>query len=126
MLGDGFALVVPPGTSPHLLTQARLTNATIRQVAILGREDATPVEPPIVGARDLRGDLAALLAGQPQGLYLLRPDRYVAAFLAADDIAAGSAEVERLMRETWPQQPAPFRPASATSDHARDPMTTSL
>jgi 3-(3-hydroxy-phenyl)propionate hydroxylase len=125
VLGDGFALVVPPGTSPHLLAQAHLTNETIRQVAILGREDATPVELPIVGVRDLRGDLAALLAGQPQGLYLLRPDRYVAAFLPADDIAAASAEVERLMRETWAQEPAPLRPASATNDDARHPMTAS-
>ena len=125
VLGDGFALVAPPGTPPHLLTQALLTNAAIRQVAVLGREDATPVALPVVGARDLRGDLAALLAGQPQGLYLLRPDRYVAAFLPADQIAAASADVERLIRETWTHDSAPLRPTSATSDDARRAMSVS-
>lgn len=100
VLADDFALVAPPGTPPNLLAQVRLPSASIRQVAVLDREDASKVELPIVAARDLRGDLAALLVGQTPGLYLLRPDRYVAAFLPADHIAAASAQIEKLTRKT--------------------------
>ena len=66
VLGDGFALVAPPGTSPGLLAQVKLGEAPpIRSVAVLDKEDASPVEAPAIAARDLRGDLARLLEANP-------------------------------------------------------------
>ncbi|HEY1544854.1 MAG TPA: bifunctional 3-(3-hydroxy-phenyl)propionate/3-hydroxycinnamic acid hydroxylase [Xanthobacteraceae bacterium] len=103
VLGDGCALVAPPGTAVNLLTRVRLDERLpFRLVAVLDKEDTSPVPPPVVAARDLRGDLAVLLAGQPAGLFLLRPDRYVAAFLPADRLEAAAQDVARLVCATWP------------------------
>jgi 3-(3-hydroxy-phenyl)propionate hydroxylase len=104
VMGDGFALLAPPGTPPELLAQIRLETEhapPIRQIAALDKEDASKVDAPAVAARDLRGDLAALLAGHPAGLFLLRPDRYVAAFFPADDIVTASDKLAKLMHDTW-------------------------
>ena len=98
VLGDGFALLAPPGTPARLLADVRIGDTLpLRRVAVLDKEDASPVEPPAIAARDLRGDLAQLLTAQAPGLFLLRPDRYVAAFLAADTIAADAAKVVQLI-----------------------------
>ena len=110
VLGDGFALVAPPGTPPAMLekaTRKETTGLPIRAVAVLDREDAAAAAPPIVAARDLRGDLAALLAGSPAGVYLLRPDRYVAAFFPAGDIESAPGAIATLVRNTWPHENRP-------------------
>jgi hypothetical protein len=73
-----------------------------RSVAVLDREDASPVEAPTVAARDLRGNLAQLLSGHSAGLYLLRPDRYVAAFFPIEEIQSAPDEIATLIRGTWP------------------------
>jgi 3-(3-hydroxy-phenyl)propionate hydroxylase len=106
VLGDGFVLLAPPGTAPSLLSQVCLdeaANVAVRHVAVQDKEDASVVGQGVVAARDLRGDLAQLLAGHPAGLFLLRPDHYVAAFFPAGD-AVGAAEViMAMMRGTWSQ-----------------------
>jgi 3-(3-hydroxy-phenyl)propionate hydroxylase len=110
VLGDGFALLAPPGTPPRILAGVRLNEAyrlPIRTVAVLDKEDASAAEAPIVAARDLRGDLARLLAGQSPGLYLLRPDRYVAAFFPVEDVQSAPDGIAKLISETWPQTLAP-------------------
>ena len=103
VLGDGFAILAPPGTSPQALGQIQLGDATprMRRVAVLDREDATAVEEGIVAARDLRGDLARFLAGHPSGLFLLRPDRYVAAFFPVDELWSATDAITDLLRSTW-------------------------
>lgn len=76
VLGDGFALLAPPGTSPKLLDAVELQSGVaspIRRVAVLDKEDASPVETPTVAARDLRGDLAKLLQGHPGGCFSCVP-----------------------------------------------------
>jgi 3-(3-hydroxy-phenyl)propionate hydroxylase len=102
VLGDGFALLAPPGTPASLLAQVSLDGVAlpIRRVAILDKEDAAAAAPPAITARDLRGDLAQLLAGHPAGLFLLRPDRYVAVFFPAESVASAGSEIARLTRET--------------------------
>ncbi len=118
VLGDGFALVAPPGTPAHLLAKVTLGGAAklpLRQVAILDKEDASSVEAPIIAARDLRGDLAQLLAGQPAGLFLLRPDRYVAAFFPVEEVARASERIANLLRETWRGEAKPQSAASAAA-----------
>jgi len=104
VLGDGFALLAPPGTPPQLLAGFGLAggdNLPLRVVAVLDKEDASPVETPVIAARDFRGELAKLLAGYPSGLYLLRPDRYVAAFFPAAEASAAAGGVAKLVRQTW-------------------------
>ena len=71
---------------------------------MLDKEDASAVVPPIVAARDLRGDLAALLTGYPQGLYLLRPDRYVAAFFPIQSLLSADDAIDKLVGETWTEE----------------------
>jgi len=105
VLGDGFALLAPPGTPPQMLANFRsgeVDKLPIRAVAVLDREDASPIELPTVAARDLRGDLARLLAGHSAGFYLLRPDRYVAAFFPVQDIQSAPDGIATLIRGTWP------------------------
>ncbi len=107
VLGDGFALLAPPGTTPQTFESVCLekTNRlSIRRVAVLDKEDASAVVPPIVAARDLRGDLAALLTGCPEGLYLLRPDRYVAAFFPIRSLLSADDAIDKLVGETWTEE----------------------
>jgi 3-(3-hydroxy-phenyl)propionate hydroxylase len=105
VLGDGFALLAPPSASPRLLRKIDLgaLGLPIRAVAVLDKEDATPVEPPVIATRDLRGELAELLSGQPPGLYLLRPDRYVAGFFPPAEVSAIVENIAGIVRATWPK-----------------------
>jgi 3-(3-hydroxy-phenyl)propionate hydroxylase len=102
-LGDGFVLLAPPGIPAQTLDSIppdAKTTLALRAVAVLDKEDASAVAPPAMAVRDFRGELAQLLAGQPPGLYLLRPDRYVAAFFPATDVSTAGAAIERLVRST--------------------------
>ena len=105
VLGDGFALLAPPGTSPPLLGKIDLgaLGLPIRAVAVLDKEDASPVEPPVIATRDLRGELAKFLSGQPPGLYLLRPDRYVAGFFPLKEVSAVVESIAGIVRATRPR-----------------------
>jgi 3-(3-hydroxy-phenyl)propionate hydroxylase len=119
VLGDGFSLLAPPGTSPKLLDAVELQSGVaspIRRVAVLDKEDASPVETPTVAARDLRGDLAKLLQGHPEGLFLLRPDRYVAGFFAADNIRSAARGIGKLFEQTWHR---PVTPATSAAQAER-------
>lgn len=112
VLGDDFVLLAPPGTSPKLLEEANLEGIALRKLVIFDKEEVPPVGSP-AGVRDVRGDLARLLGDRPQGLFLLRPDRYVAAFLEADRIGPALQDIARLIRDTGRRHRA--APADTTS-----------
>ena len=102
VLGDGFSLVAPPGTSTQLLQGVDAARGLkARLVAVLGREDTSTTADPIITVRDVRGDIATLLAPYPIGLYLLRPDRYVAACFAPHQSATMWKDIEMLCGSTW-------------------------
>ena len=101
VLGDGFTLVAPPGTPPDLLARAALESTGgvhVNRVAILAQDDCTTLGPRIIVARDLRGDLARLLKSYAPGLHLLRPDRYVAAYFAVDEMRSIQESLATLFR----------------------------
>ena len=109
LLGQEFAVVAPPGTSPRLLEDilpAPADALPLRYVAALDREDASQTDDRIVTARDVRGDLAGLLRGHPPGLFVLRPDRYVCAFFPVGQIGSIRAALQELAAATWRSGPA--------------------
>ncbi len=102
VLGDGFTLLAPPGISAALLAEADVKGLNpLRKVAVFDKEEALPAEAATAAARDVRGDLARLLHGRPQGLFLLRPDRYVAACFPVDRIESVSSGIATLIGTTW-------------------------
>jgi len=50
---------------------------------------------------DLEGEFSHSMKRFPAGLVLIRPDRYVAAFLGAENLEAGIPEVNGMIAETW-------------------------
>jgi 3-(3-hydroxy-phenyl)propionate hydroxylase len=115
LLGDGFVLLAPPGTPAQALDSVAggaEKALALRAVAVLDKEDAGAVAPPALAARDFRGELARLLAGQPAGVYLLRPDRYVAAFFPLADVASAGDAIARLVSSTQAQALAAREPLS--------------
>jgi 3-(3-hydroxy-phenyl)propionate hydroxylase len=115
VLGDGFVLLAPPGTPAQALDSVAggaETALALRAVAVFDKEDAGAVAPPALAARDFRGELARLLAGQPAGVYLLRPDRYVAAFFPLADVASAGDAIARLVSSTQAQALAAREPLS--------------
>lgn len=115
VLGDGFVLLAPPGTPAQALDSVACgaeTALALRAVAVFDKEDAGTVAPPALAARDFRGELARLLAGQPAGIYLLRPDRYVAAFFPLADVASAGDAIARLVSSTQSRAFAAREPLS--------------
>ena len=55
----------------------------------------------------LRGDIATLISPYPSGLYLLRPDRYVAAYFAPHQSGAMSKDIEMLCASTLGRTDSP-------------------
>ena len=112
----------PPRSAPRrrrwtwllvLAIAAVIVAGVVRGIRKSQADKTSAVEPPAVAARDLRGDLARLLAGHSPGIYLLRPDRYVAAFFPSEDISAASDGIATLVRGTWP---SPISGYAARSD----------
>lgn len=109
VLGDGFSLIAPPGTSVQSLEEAAdsVRGLPVRLVAVLDREDVSTTSRSVVAVRDVRGDIATLLSPYPSGLYLLRPDRYVAACFAPDQSGIMRKNIELLYTSTLQRSDAP-------------------
>jgi 3-(3-hydroxy-phenyl)propionate hydroxylase len=105
ILGDGFALLASPGLPPRLIEetcQSTPASMSLRFVAVTDKEDPSRPAPPVVTVRDIRGEMARLLSGHPPGLFLLRPDRYVAAFFPPEELSSIWRAITELFSRTGP------------------------
>jgi len=101
VFGDGFAFLATPGTPRSLLAAIPskiLECLNARRIAI-GIVDGSIGDGAVV--EDPSGELARILAGLPQGLLVVRPDRYVAVFLPAAQVHESVRRLERLIAGTW-------------------------
>jgi 3-(3-hydroxy-phenyl)propionate hydroxylase len=103
-LGNEFALVSLPQTAPSLFDQlpANLwTPLDLKRVAIRSPGDKSPSQNRVISVFDMDGAFSWSMKKVPPGLLFVRPDRYVAAHLPAENIEVGIREVEELIKRTW-------------------------
>jgi 3-(3-hydroxy-phenyl)propionate hydroxylase len=103
-LGNGFALLSLPQTPPSLFDRipADLWRSLgLQRVAIRAPGDSTPAPAGVTGVVDVEGEFSHSMRHMPQGLTLIRPDRYVAAFLSAGNLEEGIRAVDELIGRTW-------------------------
>ena len=109
-LGGGFALVAPSGTPPALFNQVPksfLESLQVRSVAILAPGDSAGAPAGVETVIDVGGE-----APKARGLILLRPDRYVAAFLPADALSEALRDLNLLLSATWATSAPLSQPSS--------------
>ena len=87
VLGDGFSMIAVPGTPASLLQE-------------IPSEFGAPLKIRRM-MLDRAGAVAAKLPDLPPGILLLRPDRYVAAFLPAHALTSAQDRIGKLFRQTW-------------------------
>jgi hypothetical protein len=103
-LGDGFALLAPPRTSPALfdqLPEGLLEKVNPRRVAVRPKDDSAPVPNGVMRVVDIRGEFARMLPEIPLGLVLIRPDRYTAAVIRQDHLQSDFHQIDALIAKTW-------------------------
>jgi len=102
-LGAGFALLALPQTPLNVFEEvpAELWAALrIQRVAVRTSSDETYSPADVTILRDQSGMFANSMKDLPPGLLLIRPDRYVAAFLRAGRIEEDSRAVSELIDRT--------------------------
>jgi 3-(3-hydroxy-phenyl)propionate hydroxylase len=103
-LGNGFALLSMPQTPPNLFDQlpAELWKPlNLQRVALRATGDSTPAPNGVIDVFDVEGGFSGSMRNFPPGLVVIRPDRYVAAYLPAEDLEAGLREADELIARTW-------------------------
>jgi 3-(3-hydroxy-phenyl)propionate hydroxylase len=103
-LGNGFALLSLPQTSPSLFDRlpAELWQPlNLRRIAIQGSGSSAPVPNGVTGLLDIEGNLSRSMKHVFSGLVLIRPDRYVAAYISAESLETGLREVDEMIARTW-------------------------
>ena len=103
-LGDDFALISLPQTPPSLFDRLPADlwpPLKLKRVAIQAPGDNTPAPNGVVCVSDVEGEFSHSMKRFPAGLVLIRPDRYVAAFLGAENLEAGIREVNGMIGLTW-------------------------
>jgi 3-(3-hydroxy-phenyl)propionate hydroxylase len=103
-LGSGFALLSLPQTPASLLDRlpAELWQPlNLQRVAIRTPGDTSPAPNGVTVAIDVEGEFSRSMKNIPPGLALIRPDRYVAAYLPAENLGAEIREVDEMIARTW-------------------------
>ena len=93
-----------PQTPPNLFDRlpAELWQPlNLQRVAIRGPGDSTTAPNGVTSVFDVEGDFSLSMKKFPPGLVLIRPDRYVAAYLPAENVDAGMGEVDEMIARTW-------------------------
>jgi 3-(3-hydroxy-phenyl)propionate hydroxylase len=103
-LGNDFALVSLPQTPANLFE--RLPAHTWqplkhKRVAIRPPGDRAPAPNEVTAVFDLQGEFSRSMQHLPPGLALVRPDRYVAAYLREENLEEEMREVEEMIARTW-------------------------
>ena len=103
-LGDQFALVSLPQTPAGVFEKLPADLWPLLQckrVVIRSPGDASPASDGVTRVRDFSGDFARAVKHCPPGILLIRPDRYVSAFLSARNLDGSRREVDELIGRTW-------------------------
>jgi 3-(3-hydroxy-phenyl)propionate hydroxylase len=103
-LGDHFALVSLPQTSPSVFQRLPADlwpSLKLHRVAIRASGDVSSAPDGVTNLYDTNGDFSRSMKSLPPGLLLLRPDRYAAAFLHMDDLKADIGEMSKIIARTW-------------------------
>jgi 3-(3-hydroxy-phenyl)propionate hydroxylase len=102
-LGDNFALVSLPQTPSTVFDKlpAELWgNLKIQRVAIRAPGDGNSPPGGFTSVHDISGEFSRAVESLPQGVALIRPDRYVAAYLDAANPGVGICSVDELIART--------------------------
>jgi 3-(3-hydroxy-phenyl)propionate hydroxylase len=103
-LGNGFALVSLPQTHSSLFQELPADlwpPLNLQRVAIRESADIDPAPNGVSCVYEMNNDFSRSMKHVPPGLLLIRPDRYVAAFLPADDLDAAVRNVDEMIARTW-------------------------
>jgi 3-(3-hydroxy-phenyl)propionate hydroxylase len=103
-LGNNFALVSLPQTPASLFDKlpADLWQAlSLQRVAIRTPGDTESVPKGVTSVFDDGGDFTRSMKTLPPGLALIRPDRYVAAYVPAKNVEERIREVDEMIARTW-------------------------
>jgi 3-(3-hydroxy-phenyl)propionate hydroxylase len=103
-LGDRFALVALPQTPISLfdmLPADLWPELALQRVAIHMPGQATAPTNGVTSVVDVQEDFSNSTRNLPTGLALIRPDRYVAAYLPAKNLTEAIREVDEMIASTW-------------------------
>ena len=103
-LGNNFAVGSLPQTPPGLFDKlpADLWQPVkLQRVAIRAPGDSAPAPAGVTSVFDATGEFTRSTKNLPPGLALIRPDRYVAAYLPTENLEAGIHEVDEMIAHTW-------------------------
>jgi 3-(3-hydroxy-phenyl)propionate hydroxylase len=103
-LGDGFSLLCAPQTPANLfekLPPDLFAQLQPKRVAVRAADDSATVPAGVERLTDDSGDFARWIRDVRPGILLVRPDRYVAAHIPANEIQAGIRDVNELIARTF-------------------------
>jgi 3-(3-hydroxy-phenyl)propionate hydroxylase len=103
-LGAGFALLALPQTPARLFDALPVKlweKLKLQRVAICTGKESTSAPPGVLTLRNQSDWFASATKDLPAGLFLIRPDRYAAGFLRADNLEADVHAATALIEDTW-------------------------
>ncbi len=103
-LGKDFALVSLPQTPANSFDRLPADlwpQLNLQRVAIRPSGDSASAPNGVTSVFDVEGEFSRSMRNLPPGLALIRPDRYVAAYLLTENLEGGIREVEEMIARTW-------------------------